>query len=206
MTSISDDLQTLRHLRNDGKLIPFVGAGLSKPLGLPSWGDLINPIAEEFGYDPEVFKCNGNELQLAEYYVETKGSIGPLRSVMDREFNPSDKQIQTSRTHGALVEMKLPLIYTTNFHERIPSRFNPAPFQERREASRPETEILEDCRKGRGPYSKPIRTEVVAERRDFARAVRGWHGRSTRESEACFERVDPPCEFALSVRVEWGRG
>ncbi|MEP6601729.1 MAG: SIR2 family protein [Nitrospirota bacterium] len=123
MTSISDELQTLRHLRNDGKLIPFVGAGLSKPLGLPSWGDLINQIGEELGYDPEVFKCNGNELQLAEYYVETKGSIGPLRSVMDREFNPTDEQIQTSRAHGALVEMKLPLIYTTNYDGIIERAF-----------------------------------------------------------------------------------
>jgi hypothetical protein len=38
MISISDELQTLRDLRAEGKLVPFVGAGLSRPLGLPSWG------------------------------------------------------------------------------------------------------------------------------------------------------------------------
>ena len=123
MISTADELQTLRDLRTDGKLIPFVGAGLSRPLGLPSWGDLIDLIAEQLGYDPDVFKCNGDELQLAEYYVATKGSIGPLRSVMDKAFNPVDAKIAQSRSHSALVEMKLPLIYTTNYDEIIERAF-----------------------------------------------------------------------------------
>lgn len=75
--------EALRALREQGKLIPFIGAGLSMNLGLPSFSDLIKTIAGELGYDPEVYKLNGNNLQLAEYYVATKGSIGPLRSIMD---------------------------------------------------------------------------------------------------------------------------
>ena len=62
-----DDLQLLRQLRNEGKLIPFVGAGLSQPLGLPSWAELIDTIAKDLDYDPDVFTCNGTALQLAEY-------------------------------------------------------------------------------------------------------------------------------------------
>jgi hypothetical protein len=123
MLSYSDKLPTLRKLRNDGKLIPFVGAGLSTPLGLPTWSELIRLIAEELDYDPEVFKSNGNSLQLAEYYVATKGSIGPLRSVMDKAFNPSADQIKNSRAHAALVDMKPPLIYTTNYDEIIERAF-----------------------------------------------------------------------------------
>lgn len=123
MIPVSDELQTLRDLRSAGKLVPFVGAGLSRPLGLPSWSDLIDLIAEQLGYDPSVFKCNGDELQLAEYYVATKGSIGPLRSVMDRAFNPLDEKIAQSRAHAALVEMRLPLIYTTNYDGIIERAF-----------------------------------------------------------------------------------
>lgn len=119
----SDDLQLLRALRNDAKLIPFVGAGLSQPLGLPSWSELIDTIAKELGYDPDVFNCNGTAVQLAEYYVATKGSIGPLRSLMDRAFNPSDDKIAKSRAHSALVEMNLPLIYTTNYDTIIERAF-----------------------------------------------------------------------------------
>jgi hypothetical protein len=119
----TDDLETLRGLRKEGRLIPFVGAGLSIPLGLPSWATLMDNIARQLGYDPEVFKLHGNYLQLAEYYVAVRGSIGPLRSEMDRMFNPSDESIKASRSHTALVEMKLPLVYTTNYDGIIERAF-----------------------------------------------------------------------------------
>ena len=104
-------------------MIPFIGAGLSLPLGLPSWTSLIEIIARQLGYDPAVFKLNGTNLQLAEFYVATKGSIGPLRSEMDRMFDPSDDTIRGSRAHMALVDMKLPLIYTTNYDRIIERAF-----------------------------------------------------------------------------------
>jgi len=93
------------------------------PLGLPSWSKLTDIIAEQLGYDPEVFALSGNNLQLAEYYVAVKGSIGPLRSEMDRLFNPTDEAISSSRTHSALVEMELPIIYTTNYDRIIERAF-----------------------------------------------------------------------------------
>lgn len=121
--SDTTEFTALRNLRKDRKLIPFVGAGLSMNLGLPSWSKLISIIAEQLDYDPDVFKLSGNNLQLAEYYVATKGSIGPLRSEMDRIFNPNDEAIKTSRAHSALVEMDLPLIYTTNYDRIIERAF-----------------------------------------------------------------------------------
>lgn len=121
--SNTTEFLTLQNLRRDGKLVPFVGAGLSIPLGLPSWSKLLDIVAEQLDYDSEVFKLSGNNLQLAEYYVATKGSIGPLRSEMDRLFNPTDKAIKSSRSHNALVEMKLPLIYTTNYDRIIERAF-----------------------------------------------------------------------------------
>lgn len=117
------DTETLRTLRLDGRLIPFVGAGLSMPLGLPSWSSLIDIIAEQLGYDPDVYRLNGTNLQLAEYFVAVKGSIGPLRSEMDRLFNPTDDAIGKSRAHALLAEMKLPVIYTTNYDGIIERSF-----------------------------------------------------------------------------------
>jgi hypothetical protein len=111
----SEVIDSLRKLRRQRRLIPFVGAGLSQPLNLPSWSKLIDFIAGQLGYDPEVFKLNGTYSQLAEYYAAVKQSIGPLRSEMDRLFNPSDAAIAASRSHELLVRMKLPLIYTTNY-------------------------------------------------------------------------------------------
>ena len=121
--STVDESLILKELRKAGRLIPFVGAGLSIRFKLPSWSNLLEIIARQLGYDPEVFKLNGNNLQLAEYYVATKGSIGPLRSEMDRLFDPLDEDISASRAHNALVEMKLPLIYTTNYDRIIERAF-----------------------------------------------------------------------------------
>jgi hypothetical protein len=38
---------------------------------------------------------------------------------MDRLFNPADDAIKASRTHSALVAMRLPVIYTTNYDRII---------------------------------------------------------------------------------------
>src|SRR5262245_51917984 len=115
---------TLRDVRMEGRLVPFVGAGLSRPLGLPSWDLLIDNIAVQLGYDPEIYRLNGSKLQLAEYFVAEKGSIGPLRSEMDRLFNPTDEAVLASTSHRLLVEMKLPLIYTTNYDRIIERAFD----------------------------------------------------------------------------------
>ena len=121
--SVPGQFDTLRSLIKQNKLIPFVGAGLSMNLGLPSFSQLVDKIAEELGYDPDVFKLNGNNLQLAEYYVAVKGAIGPLRSLMDRSFNPTEAAIRSSVAHTALVQMNLPVIYTTNYDNIIEQSF-----------------------------------------------------------------------------------
>ncbi|WP_196480077.1 hypothetical protein [Xanthomonas translucens] len=53
---------------SNGKLMLFVGAGVSANLDLPSWSQLIAHIAEELGYDPAVFATYGNYQTLAEFY------------------------------------------------------------------------------------------------------------------------------------------
>jgi SIR2-like domain len=120
---MSDHFDAIKLLIKQKKLIPFVGAGLSINLGLPSFSQLIDKIAEELGYDAAVFKLNGNNLQLAEYYVAVKGAIGPLRSILDRSFDPTDEQIKSSVAHKALAQMNLPVIYTTNYDNIIEKSF-----------------------------------------------------------------------------------
>ena len=57
-----------------GEVILFVGAGVSKTLGLPTWNELIDYIAEDLDYDKRIFNSYGDALTLAEFYkLEKKG-------------------------------------------------------------------------------------------------------------------------------------
>lgn len=100
---------------SNGKLILFAGAGVSANLGLPSWNELIDHLAAELGYDPKIFASYGNHLALAEYYRRKKGTLGPLRSWMDREWHKSHIDIGSSEIHRLIAIGEFPRIYTTNY-------------------------------------------------------------------------------------------
>jgi hypothetical protein len=118
------DLQPLRELRRSGRLIPFIGAGLSMRFGLPSWNQLMRMVAEKLEWDADVFLDSGNPMQLAQYFVSVhNGNIGPLRSLMDRAFAVDDTRLRASRAHRALTQLDLPFIYTTNYDDAIERAF-----------------------------------------------------------------------------------
>lgn len=103
----------------DKNAILFVGAGVSMNLGLPSWNSLLDYIAKELDYEPEVFKSFGNALTLAEFYKIKKGDIGPLRSWMDRNWHSGDIKIEDSKIHKLIFDLDFPIIYTTNYDRWI---------------------------------------------------------------------------------------
>lgn len=98
-----------------GKLMLFVGAGVSANLDLPDWSALIAHIAEELGYDPDIFSTYGTYLALAEFYKKKKGGLGPLRSWMDREWHKQSTDIAKSEIHELITKGNFSRIYTTNY-------------------------------------------------------------------------------------------
>jgi hypothetical protein len=107
--------QALKDAYKKGNLVLFVGAGVSGGLGLPTWSGLIDEIARQLGYDPDVFKSYGNSLALAEYYRLKFGGIGRLRSWMDREWHQSSIDVRTSVVHKLIAQGNFGNIYTTNY-------------------------------------------------------------------------------------------
>lgn len=104
----------------DKRVVLFAGAGLSIPLGLPSWKELMSYMASDLGYDPDVLVRPGADyLQLAEFYKLEKDSIGPLRSWMDRSWQVDDVVLSASLLHNQIVDLDFPLIYTTNYDRNI---------------------------------------------------------------------------------------
>ena len=105
-------------------LIPFIGAGFSRNLELPTWDDIMLLIADRLGWSPEVMITQGDYYQIAEYYfLEKRGSIAGLRSELDHKFNSTSIDISTSRSHSLLVDLDAPIIYTTNWDTLIEKAF-----------------------------------------------------------------------------------
>jgi NAD-dependent SIR2 family protein deacetylase len=116
-------------VRNRRALL-FVGAGVSQGLGLPTWNQLIDYMAQDLGYDPTVFSQNGTFPELAEYYEAQKTSLGPFHSWMDRRWHEDEARVDSSLVHQAIVDLGFPVIYTTNYdrwleiaHERREAPF-----------------------------------------------------------------------------------
>ncbi|MCP3142015.1 SIR2 family protein [Pyxidicoccus xibeiensis] len=106
----------LRKEYGEGRLIPFLGAGFSKPLNLPDWGELIADMARRLGFEPDLFTLHGDFDQLAGYFEEV-GDFEYLVHEMTRGFNSleSEKSRKASRTHQALAALRWHTLYTTNF-------------------------------------------------------------------------------------------
>jgi hypothetical protein len=118
------DLDSLAEVIRERRAILFVGAGLSMTVGLPSWRQLIEHMGEELGLDPEWFlSADSSYHTLAEYYRLQKGSIGPLRSWMDRNWSVTEEKIRTSRLHEIVVQLDFPIIYTTNYDANLETAF-----------------------------------------------------------------------------------
>lgn len=121
---MTENLSLLAKAIKERSVILFVGAGVSAVLGVPTWKKLIDHIGQELGYDPDIFTAGGaSYLTLAEYYKCVKGSIGPLRSWMDKNWNAPDGVLLSSPVHNSIVSLDFPIIYTTNYDRNLENAF-----------------------------------------------------------------------------------
>ena len=119
-----DEFEDLALSIREKRTILFAGAGLSMVVGLPSWQILIDHMADELGLDPNEALGPGLGYQtLSEYYRIRRGSIGPLRSWMDRRWKVSEDRVRHSRIHQLIVSLDFPLIYTTNYDRNLEVAF-----------------------------------------------------------------------------------
>lgn len=111
------DLKKLIELIRQRKVILFIGSGVSRTLGLPLYGDIIDYFAKELGYEKELFKLYGEEASLAEFYIikKGKGKIGKFRTWMQKECDKREKKVDESRIYELIASLKCEVIYTTNY-------------------------------------------------------------------------------------------
>lgn len=126
-----DAPKDLKDRYREGRLVPFIGAGVSMSVnwaesselkrGL-SWAELVDEAARLLGFsDPDLLRVRGNDLQILEYYkLKNNDEVAQLRNWILRNMNPPDVALQESAIHAALAAMtKCPLMYTTNYDDFI---------------------------------------------------------------------------------------
>jgi hypothetical protein len=101
-------------IQHNGAIL-FVGAGVSKNVGVPTTGEIVNEIARQLDYDPQMFRSLADYRTLAEYYLLNKGNLGPLRSWMDVTWHRPEVDVRSSEIHRLIVELSFPIVYTTNY-------------------------------------------------------------------------------------------
>src|SRR5688572_2886289 len=103
---------SLLTLLREGRVIPFLGAGFSAPLGLPGWEELLRATAAELE-DGLTFEqinecCDANPLQIAEYfYLKRDRYIGPIRQVMSQHLHAKSDPVR-SGAHVELINLGAP--------------------------------------------------------------------------------------------------
>jgi hypothetical protein len=121
----SSELNELARAIHRGNAILFVGAGVSMSVGLPSWQALVQHMSQELGLPEEIIARGEVSYQtLAEFYRLQAGSIGPLRSWMDRHWHVSREMVENSQLHRLIVELNFPIIYTTNYDRNLEIAFD----------------------------------------------------------------------------------
>jgi NAD-dependent SIR2 family protein deacetylase len=117
-------IEQLAQSVKERRAILFVGAGVSMSVGLPSWEKLIEHMEDELGLDRATVEMPEPSYQaLAEYYRLKHGSIGSLRSWMDREWSVSREKVKGSAIHELIVSLDFPIIYTTNYDRNLEVAF-----------------------------------------------------------------------------------
>ena len=121
-------IAALRNLYRSGQLIPFVGAGISRGLGLPDWRELTSIIGSELGYGVEEFLDQGSFPQLVEYSQLVSGSIEPIRETLRRVLQSEEAvgRRRQSEVFAILASGNYPRIYTTNVDDHIEAAFEEA--------------------------------------------------------------------------------
>lgn len=91
----------LREQYWQGRLIPFIGAGVSASVrwiqdGVekrgPSWSEMVDQAARDLGFDdPDLLRVRGTDLQILEYFrIKNHGQLSKLTNWLYAEMRPSD--------------------------------------------------------------------------------------------------------------------
>ncbi|HXJ15538.1 MAG TPA: SIR2 family protein [Candidatus Limnocylindrales bacterium] len=177
----------LREVYAEGRLIPFIGAGVSMSVTWerdhvqkrgPSWTELVNEAGRRIGFDdPSLLRVRGTDLQILEYFrIKEHGSFYGLTNWLVTEMRPPNEALERSPIHAQLAQLRLcKLFYTTNYDDFIERSFALLGRKFRRVAieahmTTPEAPDTCDIVKFHGDLESP--EEMVLSERDYERRLK----------------------------------
>lgn len=112
---IKESKRLIKKAINNNKLVIFVGAGISRNSGYPSWEELVKNIAQKIGYDSEKL-TNDDYLKIPQYYYNSR---------KEKEYNElieeffDIKNPEPNLLHSAILNLNTYHIVTTNYDDLI---------------------------------------------------------------------------------------
>ncbi len=116
--------ELLRRRYQEGKVIPFIGAGVSMSVSRrgPSWGELVEQAALDLGFqDPALARVRGTDLQILEYYKHKhSGQIAKITNWLVKRMDISDDELSKSTVLSSLADLnRCSVFYTTNYDDYL---------------------------------------------------------------------------------------
>ncbi len=143
------------------KIIPFFGAGMSKPLGAVDWDELIGELKSAMTSNEEDF------LVVAQQYEKQYGRT----ALLDKIESLCKLKVVTNATlknHLRILAMNPPIIYTTNYDEAVEYAANSL----------------------KRPYKKIVTLEDIVDAKHGERLIVKFHGDFSRRDRIIFTRND----------------
>ncbi len=116
-TSLSPILRHLRRKVKAGKVVLFVGAGVSREAGLPSGWELAEMLAAEIDYNPQPGDNLGT---IAEYYQQELSRA----ALIDRLTEWLDSEENLGPSHQLIPQFSWRAIFTTNYDQLLEKGFD----------------------------------------------------------------------------------
>lgn len=162
--------EELRRLYREGRLIPFVGAGVSRSVEWKSgetpmrgvlWKEFVDEAARQLGFeDPSLVRMRGSDLQILEYFRLKRETLTPLSHWLHNRMTPPDEALHQSAIHQELAQLsKCSLFYTTNYDDFLERSFGLN--------DRPCSVVAIESHMGARVGGAPVGSEVVKFHGDF---------------------------------------
>ena len=111
--TLISQLTKLHEASKQGRLVIFVGAGVSANSGVPTWGELITALKDDL---PKSLSNEKDDLKIAQIYKDSYGYKDYFKKIRDVL---KDGRVACNPIHHAILELDPVHIITTNYDDLI---------------------------------------------------------------------------------------